>query len=434
MLSPRSPLNWRMNDVCPKRIAADMSIKLLKLALLPVLAVLTAPALAVELTWSGFGTIGFAQSDQSYKYQRFIDNHGTLNRDSILGAQLDARFSQQWSATVQGKVGAADHSDDSLEASLAWAFLSWRPSDDWLIRVGKIRLPLMLNAENNDVGATFDFARLPQEVYSISPLNDIVGVGVSKTWFGDSLDWIAEVYGGKVTSPWRYYAREWMGLDQPYPGSFFVTYNVKSAGLVLTARSLDNTFRVGAHRVEISRDGAKIGRPIVNVGGFYQFAEGGEEKIIIPLFTVGASALLPADVRMIGEYAWIKLDSSSEGLDRWGAYLSLSKRIGAWTPYVYYAKAKSRDSALAKYQTINNNVVPSPYEGTQKFMADLIVPYDQSTVALGTTYRLTPSALLKAEWSQTNTGVASSLVDAPSGGDSSHQQINVFSFSYNFTF
>lgn len=415
---------------------ADMSPKLLKTGLLPLLATLAMPLQAVELTWSGFGTVGFAQSDQAYKYQRFIDNHGTLNRDSILGAQLDARFSQQWSATIQAKVGAADHSDANLEGSLAWAFVSWRPSDDWLIRVGKIRLPLMLNAENNDVGATFDFARLPQEVYSISPMNDIVGVGVSKTWFGESLDWIAETYAGKIKTYWRYYGREW-SPGQPYPGSFFVAYDIKSAGFVLTARSLDNTFRIGAHRVEVSRDGAKIGRPIVNTGGIYQFGEGGDEKLIIPLATVGASVLLPAGIRMIGEYAWIKLDSSSEGLDRWGAYLSLSKRMGAWTPYVYYAKAKSRDSALDKYKTINSNVLSGPLAGfnpTQKFMADIIVPYDQSTVAFGTTYRLAPSALLKAEWSQANTGVASSLVDAPSGGDSSHQRINVFSFSYNFTF
>jgi hypothetical protein len=420
--------------VMPKRIIADMSVKLPNIGLLPILAALAMPAQALDLTWSGFGTVGFAQSDKPYKYQRFIDNHGTLKRDTILGGQVDARLSQQWSATVQAKVGPADHSDSTIEASLAWAFVSWRPSDDWLIRAGKIRLPLMLNTENHDVGATFDFARLPQEVYSISPLTDLVGMGVSKTWFGESLDWIAEAYGGKVTTPWRYYGRE-LNPFQPYPGSWFLDYDIKSAGLVLTARSLDNTFRVGAHRVEVTRGGAKFGLPIVKDGsGIYRFGIGGEEKLIVPLFTAGVSILLPADVRMIGEYAWIKVGSSSEGLDRWGAYLSLSKRMGNWTPYVYYAKTKSRDSALDKYQAINSNIVPPPYAASQKFMADIIVPYDQSTVALGATYRLTPSALLKAEWSQANTGVASSLVDAPSGGDSSNQQINVFSFSYNFTF
>ncbi|MGB4064944.1 MAG: hypothetical protein WBK19_14065 [Azonexus sp.] len=413
-----------------------MHLKLSNVGLLPILAALAMPAQAIDLTWSGFGTVGFAQSDQPYKYQRFIDNHGTFKRDTILGGQLDARLSQQWSVTVQAKLAPSDHNDTDWQASLAWAFVSWRPSDDWLIRAGKIRLPLMLNTENNDVGATFDFARLPQEVYSISPLTDLVGMGVSKTWFGEGVDWIAEAYAGKVETNWRFYGRE-MTPDQNSPGSWYFTYNIKSTGLVLTARSLDNTFRVGAHRVEASRDGANIVQPIVNVGGIYQLGDGGDEKIIFPLFTAGASILLPADIRMLGEYARIKIDSGSEGLNRWGAYLSLSKRMGAWTPYIYYAKAKSKDSALDKYQAINSNVLSGPFaqfNPTQKFMADIIVPYDQSTVALGTTYRLTPSALLKAEWSQANTGVASSLVDAPSGGDSSHQTINVFSLSYNFTF
>lgn len=417
-----------------KKILADMTLKFPSVALLPLLSVLAMPAQALDLTWSGFGTVGFAQSDQSYKYQRFIDDSGTFKRDTILGGQLDARLSPQWSATIQAKLAPSDHSDSAWQASLAWAFVSWRPSDDWLLRAGKIRLPLMLNTENNDVGATFDFARLPQEVYSISPLTDLVGLGVSKTWFGESMDWIAEAYAGKVETNWRYYGRE-IRPDQGSPGSWFFTYNVKSAGLVLTARSLDHTFRIGAHRVAVTRDGAKIGRPIVNAGGIYTFGSGGDDKLIIPLFTAGASIQLPADIRLIGEYAWIKVDSStSEGLDRWGAYLSLSKRIGDWTPYVYYAKAKSKDSALAKYQAINSNVVPLPYAASQKFFADIIVPYDQSTVALGATYRLTPSALLKAEWSQANTGVASSLVDAPSGGDSADKRINVFSLSYNFTF
>ncbi|MCH2219882.1 MAG: hypothetical protein MK097_06095, partial [Dechloromonas sp.] len=124
------------------------------------------PAMAVDLTWSGFGTLGYAQSDQPVNYQRFIDEKGTFKRDSIFGVQGDARFSQQWGATVQAKAAPSDHYDTQWQASVAWAFVSWRPSDDWLIRAGKLRLPFMLNTENADVGATYDFVRLPLEVYS----------------------------------------------------------------------------------------------------------------------------------------------------------------------------------------------------------------------------------------------------------------------------
>lgn len=129
--------------------------------LLPLALLLPLTASAVDLTWSGFATLGYAQSDQPYKYQRFIDDQGSFNRDSIFGAQLDLKFNQQWGATLQGKLAPSIKSDSRWDATLSWAFISWRPVDDWLIRAGKLRLPLMLNTENTDVGATFDLARLP---------------------------------------------------------------------------------------------------------------------------------------------------------------------------------------------------------------------------------------------------------------------------------
>lgn len=424
----------------PQRPVAEISIKLPNIGLLPILAALAMPVQAVDLTWSGFGTVGLAVSDQSYKYQRFIDDRGSLKRDSVLGSQLDVRLSPQWSATVQAKLApSSDHSDSNWQASLAWAFVSWRPSDDWLIRVGKIRLPLMLNAENKDVGATFDLARLPLEVYSISPMNDIVGLGVSKTWIGDSLDWSLEAYTGKAKTYWRFYGRE-MTLDQASPGAWFLPMNITSSGLVMSARNMDNTFRIGFHQVEASRPGAKIGTPIIEVplgGGrvMYTLGPGGQDKMSFPVFTLGASVLLPAAVRMTGEYAKINVDSNSQGLNRWGAYLALSKRIGAWSPYVYYAKTKSVDSAFEMYQKFNSNTLPSAFlTNTQKLMADLVVPFDQSTTALGTAYRLTPSSVIKAEISQVRTGDVSSFIDAPSGGDSARKRVEVFSLSYSFIF
>ncbi|MBK7648507.1 MAG: hypothetical protein IPJ12_15500 [Betaproteobacteria bacterium] len=414
-----------------------MSITLLRAWLLTMAVAL--PAQAVDFTLSGFGTAGYAQSDNAANYQRFINDNGTFKRDSILGAQLDARFSPEWGATIQAKVAPSDHSDSDYQASMAWAFVSWRPADDWLIRAGKIRLPLMLNTENNDVGATFDFARLPQEVYSISPMTDIVGLGLSKTWVGDSVDWILEAYTGTAKTQWRFYNRD-SSVDRPQAGSWFLPINITSTGMVLTARSLDNVFRIGFHEVEASRDGAKIGAPIISTpigGGYvaYSVGSGGSDKVTVPVFTLGASALLPADIRMTGEYAKISVDSVTEGLSRWGAYLALSRRFGAWTPYAYIARMKSTDSSIEKYKRINGNTLPSvALTNQQKFLADVVAPYDQATVAVGASYRLTPTSLIKAEISQVRTGDVSSFIDAPSGGDSAHKRLDVFSLSYSFIF
>ena len=426
-----------------KKILADMTLKFPSVALLPLLSVLAMPAQALDLTWSGFGTVGFAQSDQSYKYQRFIDDNGTFKRDSILGAQLDARLSQQWSATIQGKVAPSDHSDSDLQASIAWAFVSWRPSDEWLIRAGKIRLPLMLNTENNDVGATFDFARLPQEVYSISPTTDVLGISVSKTWMLDSYEWMLEGYSGEAKTYQRYYVRA-PQPDGSGPGSLYTKLKMHSSGLVLTVRDVSNTFRVGVHEVVASRIGeqshAEI--PLVPLGGGLQYYDVGSgrrvSRLFIPVLTFGASVGLPDDFRMTAEYARMKVSSASEGLSRWGAYLAVDKRIGNWKPYVYYARMRSSGKALDLYRAIesssHNPALPPTLRNYQTFNADIVSAYDQSTIALGTSYRLSPVSLLKAEYAHTSTGVVSSFVDAPTGSDSGNRRINVFSLSYNFTF
>ena len=403
---------------------------------------------AVEMDWSGFGTAGYAISDQSYKYQRFIDNQGTLARDSVFGGQVDFKFSPQFGATIQGKLAPSDQSDTQWDGTLSWAFISWRPMDDLLIRLGKFRLPFMLNTENADVGATYDFARLPVEVYAIAPTTDVVGLSISKSYFTDPLEWNLEAYTGKAETHWRYYGRE-TREGHNSPGSWFVPVDIKSSGLVLTARDLDNTFRIGIHEVVAERTDQPVHADIpyrsIPAGpniGFYDLSKGRRvDQLIIPVQTIAASIRLPANFKITTEYARIKVNSASEGLTRWGAYLALSRRMGAWTPYVYYAKVKSPDSTLEKYKAINENRVPSSafynanlINQSQTLTADVVAPFDQWTGAIGSSYRITPTSLIKAEWSHTRTGVVSSIVDAPSGGDSANKQINVFSVSYSFTF
>ena len=396
---------------------------------------------ALDINWSGFGTVGATISDQPYKYQRFIDDQGTFKRDSILGAQVDLKFNQQWGAAVQAKIAPSDHNDTQWQGFLSWAFISWRPTDDLLIRAGKLRVPLMLNTENQDVGATYDWVRLPVEVYSIAPTTDFVGLSLSKSWFVQEIEWNLDAYTGQATNYTRYYGRE-MRDREPSPGSWFEKYEVKSSGLVLTARGLDNIVRAGIHEAVISQPNGTVSeipyRPLAPGIGYYDVAKGARvEQVIVPYQSLSASILIPGNIRLTSEYAHIKVPSASKGMTRWGAYLAVSRQFGAWTPYVYYAKTKSSASSLDLYRAINGNtspMLPPALNNYQKLGADIVSPYDQSTSAVGTSYRLAAHSLIKAEWSQTRTGIASSFIDTPSGSDSAKQQINVFSLSYNFTF
>ncbi|RZK99740.1 MAG: hypothetical protein EOP36_18315, partial [Rubrivivax sp.] len=123
---------------------------LLKWAVLALAASGSQAAHAVDFSYSAFGTIGAAVSNQDERYQRFIDSDVGFKRDSVLGAQVDAQFTPEWSATVQAKVAPSMRNDRHWDLSASWAFASWRPNNDWLLRAGKLRIPVYLSSENMD--------------------------------------------------------------------------------------------------------------------------------------------------------------------------------------------------------------------------------------------------------------------------------------------
>ena len=411
-----------------------------------VLAVVPSLASALDIDWSGFATVGYAMSDKPYRYQRFVDDGGTFARDSVLGLQLDARLAPTLGATVQLRVAPADDSDSGWEPSLAWAFLSWRPLDDMLLRAGKLRIPLMLNTENHDVGVTYPFARLPAEVYSTAPTSDIFGAMFSKTWWRGEQEWSLDGYYGKASAYQRLYFR--VAAGQPENRAVYDPTRMKGGGLVLSLRHGDDLYRLGAHRIETRRRQGEINAdfpftllpspPYQPGEGFYDISRAPQSsRTISRLLSLGASVGLPAGFRLSGEYVRLLNDGAVNGWDRWAAYAALSRAIGAWTPYVSYARMQSGGQVLRRYEAVVDNRVsiPSPLiDASQRAVADSLLAHEQSTLALGTAYRLNAGTLLKAEWAHTRTGTVSSFIDAPAGSDSADRRLNVFSLSASFSF
>ena len=404
-----------------------------------------------EISISGFGTLGGAISDQDFIYQRYIDDHGTLNRDSLAGIQLDTRLSDAWSLTLQAKAAPSERDDNAWDPTLTWAFLSWRPTNDLLWRLGKQRLPLMLYSANSDVGVTFDFARLPTEVYSLLPTTDLTGLSLSKTWFNGEQEWVLEGYVGRTQTHWRYFLRNRV---EPIfsAGTLYLGYELDMAGLVLSFRDDDNQWRLGLHYDKATWDSGSVPSrfPFVELApglGYYQVFEAlpgpgipNIDSYDILLVNLGADIALPHDFRLVGEYGRRRFANSTTGPDTSAAYLAVLKRIGRWTPYIYWSGIRSHETALNFIEALNDTRVPdsllyaSAINAAQRSGADLLSPYDQQSWAIGTSYSLSPTSRIKAEWTHTRTGRLSSFVDSPPDEDSGGRQINVFSLSYSFTF
>lgn len=339
------------------------------------------PAMAADISWSGFGTIGYARSDQPCAYERFTDNQGTFKRDSIFGLQAVAGINHQWGATLQATLAPSTSDDYKWDATLPWAFVSYRPSNDLLLRFGKLRMPMYLDSENINVGASYPFAHLPAEIYSSEPMTNYSGASFSKTWTLAVGDLSLDGYAGRTKGTGR------ISSTQRFD------FQSKSAGLVPSLRNGEDVYHAGLLQAAIE---------IPGVNPFH-----------VRVFLLGADVGVGKGVRLIGEYAHRYAIDTITPLDSQGAYLSLLRKTGPWTPYITAARLLADKAVRQSFTNYS----------------------DQWSSALGIAYSLSSTSKIKGEWMKVHVGSGSTLMDAPTGSNNvSHLNINIVSLSYNFSF
>lgn len=393
---------------------------------------------AADVSVSGFGTAGFAVSDQPLKYLRNIDNNGTFKRDSRFGLQIDASLNEQFGATVQGRIAPSEVDDLKVSSKFTWAFLSYRPSNDWLLRAGKLRVPVYLHSSNLDVGVTYDMGLLPREVYSLLPTNDYKGGSVSKSWSLAGGELSAEVFSGRAETALRAYLSP---LEQP----IYVPIRANLRGLALNLQRNEDVFHATIAEIFVRKgNGDDSGfdkyYPYVDPPGYFQVDNAlpgpgvpKEETLHNIAYTFGADVDVGAGYRVMGEYARRDVRDAVKGMDTWGAYLSLRKSFGNWTPYASFSRLLSEAGPRKLFHDLYDNDF-APMVEYERMAADYSMLFDQHTWALGVAYRINPMQKIKAEWGVTQIGNHSTTIDLPPGKEFSHKNLNVFSLSYNFVF
>jgi hypothetical protein len=422
-------------------------------AMIVVGTVLASPVAAMEVSVSGFGTLGYSLSNQDFTYDRFISSSGTLRRDSVIGLQVDANFGGGVAATVQFKSSPSSIDDRKYQSSVAWAFLAFRPANDWLIRVGRQRMPIYLHSANFDVGVTYDFARLPTEMYSISPNNEIDGLSFTKSWSTDDSETTLDGFWGQTNAD----VRLWSRYDAPpllRSGPMFRRLSFVGGGLVLSHKRKGNTYRITYGSVMVrGRDGTSVPvtfpfvkTPFPGVG-YYQVDDTlpGPGLTVVDRFRItsiilGTDLELASGYRLVGEFARTLVPSTDLSTQSTRGYVSLLKRADKWTPYLTIAFLKSSSRTIDLYKNVNNSTVPGFVPGAEKINfsqragADQILAFDQRSLAIGASYSLSPTSKIKAELMRVRIGDVSSLVDAPPGSDVRKKGINVISVSYSLVF
>ncbi|RZI85519.1 MAG: hypothetical protein EOP38_04885 [Rubrivivax sp.] len=399
-----------------------------------LLAMAGAAAQATDLSWSGFGTIGAAVSDRDYLYQHHIDANGTLNQDSVFGGQVDAQFTPEWSATLQAKLAPSLRHEDRWDLSASWAFVSWRPSNEWQVRAGKLRVPIYLFSENLDVGESYDLARMPTETYSIAPTTDLTGLYFTRTWNLAASELSLDVLSGGARVYHRFYTRD-TGPDTKH-------VNTQIKGGVLSWRTDELTLRAGwLHantklRFEPGYPTELAYTPVG--GGLYAYIPTGfTNRIVNDVFTLGMDWRLSGGWRVLAEYERDVQHKTTLGANTYGGHVAVLKTIARWTPYAVVAGIKSTSAQDKLRSSLNAVYVPGADQlmAAQRQLADGMPYYDQYAVGVGTSFALNANSKLKAEWMHTRIRHGSTMVDSPSGAPPvANADINVLSLSYNFTF
>lgn len=143
---------------------------------------------AVEFEYSGFATLAAGRTfgscvpdnAMSAKFNnnctRYISDWShagvytpsfSAKPESRLGLQGTARFNDQLSATTQ----MVARSLNGTQADLEWAYLSYKPTADWTLQLGRKRLPLFYFSDFQDVGYAYGWVRPPPDVYGWDVVN-----------------------------------------------------------------------------------------------------------------------------------------------------------------------------------------------------------------------------------------------------------------------
>ena len=219
------------------------------------------PALAVEqgeYQINGFGTVGVThmggESDLDYGMQGQTNDGWRGDQLSKLAVQL--RYGITDTLSVTGQLGTKPV-QDSWEAGPGNLYLAWEASDNLTLRGGRLGTPIYMYSETLNVGFSYPWLRLPEEVYSLVQLTSHDGGDVLYNRSTDIGTLSFQVAGGQAIKRDHYALDDMQELDYR---------DVFATNLAL---STDNfgTFRVGYAEADLQ---ITVDETITNVFGAQQ--------------------------------------------------------------------------------------------------------------------------------------------------------------------
>jgi hypothetical protein len=374
------------------------------IALLPCPEGVCAPAAdpgASMFSFSGFGTLGLVHSSEDradFTANLFQPNGAGYTNpwssdvDSLIGAQVTARFTPQLSAVLQ--VISEQNYNDTYTPHVEWANVAYQATPDLSVRAGRTVLSSFLFSDTRKVGYTLPWVRPPIDLYSLVPITGSDGVDARyQLHFGDAVNTTVGTYGGtRENEPSGQSAarRQWAVTDTLLYGPLtaYVTYHEAHLTVNFLNAFLDGFRNFGPQ-------GSAIADRYDEDGKLLQF------------FGLGAE-YDPGKWFIVGEWGKSNLHSAFGESTAW--YASGGYRVAKFTPYITFGALKA-DSNRSD-PGLNVAALPPSLAGDASGLnaglnAILGGIADQKTVSVGTRWDVVNNVDLKLQFDHTRLGPGS---------------------------
>jgi hypothetical protein len=357
---------------------------------------------ASMFSFSGFGTLGLVHSSEDradFTASPLQPNGPGYTRpwspdvDSRAGAQVTARFTSQLSAMLQ--VISEQNYDNTFTPHVEWANITYQPTPEFSVRVGRIVLPTFLLSDSRKVGYANPWVRPPVEVYSLSPIFNSDGADASyKMHLGDLVNTLLGTYGKS-------------DFGVPQGGTFDVRH------LWVIA----DTVEYGALTVHIAYQASSYSYGTLDplFDALRQFGSQGTlladnydlDNKRAQVTTAGAM-YDPGRWFVTGEWGKRNLHSAIGESTAW--YLSGGYRLAKFTPYLTYAEAKTDTSTSDP--GLNVSALPpylaGPATGLNAALNALLKTSGvQNTMSVGSRWDVMKSVDLKLQYDRIDLGKGS---------------------------
>ncbi|MBQ4834036.1 hypothetical protein J8L70_12355 [Pseudoalteromonas sp. MMG010] len=147
------------------------------------------------IEFSGYARIIAGYFDQENVEYDGYDNSINFSPDSLIGLQLDYELNEYFALTGQVKLTDSRVSEDD-SSGLEWLYLTYQPTDNIQMKLGKLRTPFFAMSDFSDVGFAYPWINLPQQVYNTYLFDTFNGIDVIYKFSGKNFDASIESYYG----------------------------------------------------------------------------------------------------------------------------------------------------------------------------------------------------------------------------------------------